>query len=245
MQEVTRLVPKPMMEIGPYPILWHIMKIYAHYGVNEFCVGLGYRSEVIKEYFSNYRLRANSASVHLGTGRLEIEAEDSVDWTVRLIETGAHTQTGGRVARMQKYIGNSTFFLTYGDGVANVDIRALLDFHQAHGKIGTVCAVRPPSRFGALNMGEGDLVTAFTEKPHSGETWINGGFFVFEPEFFEYLSTDESCILERAPLERLAADGQLAAYRHPDFWQCIDTVRDIEQINTLWDKGKAPWKVWS
>lgn len=244
MQEVTRLIPKPMVEIGPQPILWHIMKIYAHFGVKDFCVALGYRSEIIKEYFANYRLRTNSARVHLGTGQIDIEAAEPLDWTVRLIETGAHTQTGGRVARLEKYLGNETFFLTYGDGVANVDIEALLAFHRSHGKIGTVCAVRPPSRFGALEMDHGGKVLEFSEKPHTGEAWINGGFFVFEPALFRYLSTDETCILERAPLEKLAADGELMAYRHPDFWQCIDTVRDVEQVNALWDSGAAPWKLW-
>jgi glucose-1-phosphate cytidylyltransferase len=245
MQELTNVVPKPMVSIGGFPILWHIMKIYEHYGVNDFAVALGYKSEVVKEYFSNYRLRANSIRINLGTGEITEEATHRERWCVDLVETGLNTQTGGRIARMRRYLEGGTFFVTYGDGVADVNIDALLAFHRAHGKIGTVTAVRPPSKFGALALDHGDVVDSFTEKPISGESWINGGFFVFEPEIFDYLSTDESCILERAPLEKLANDGQLAAFRHPGYWQCLDTAKDVDNVNRIWQSGQAPWKLWN
>lgn len=245
MQELTRLIPKPMVEIGSHPILWHIMKIFAHYGVNEFCVALGYRSDIVKDYFANYRLRSNSTRVDLGSGEVQIRADDMERWILELVETGPLTQTGGRIARMRSFIGDAPFFLTYGDGVANVNVDELLSFHQSHGKIATVTAVRPPSKFGALDVSPDDSVLRFTEKPIAGDTWINGGFFVFEPAIFDYLSTDEGCILERGPLERVAADGQLKAYRHHGFWQCLDTARDVEQVNKLWEAGDAPWKVWT
>lgn len=245
MQELTRVVPKPMVEVGPYPILWHVMKIYAHFGVGEFAVALGYRGEVIKDYFANYRQRIHSLRVDLGTGIVDVVSEGDESWVIDLVETGFRTQTGGRVARMKAEIGDRPFFLTYGDGVADIDIAALLAFHKSHGKIGTVTAVRPPSKFGALDINGEGLVSQFSEKPITGDTWINGGFFVFEPGIFDYLSTDENCILERAPLEALAADGQLAAYRHHGFWRCMDTARDVELVNEIWQSGEAPWKIWS
>lgn len=245
MQELTNLVPKPMVEIGGFPILWHIMKIFEHYGVDDFAVALGYKSEVVKEYFANYRLRANSVRINLGTGEMVEEATHRERWCIDLVETGLHTQTGGRIARLRRYLDNGPFFVTYGDGVADVDLDELLDFHRAHGRIGTVTAVRPPSKFGALALDEEHNVSSFTEKPVSGETWINGGFFIFEPGIFEYLSTEESCILEREPLEALAADGQLAAYRHKGFWQCLDTAKDVETVNKAWERGDAPWKLWN
>jgi glucose-1-phosphate cytidylyltransferase len=245
MQELTSVVPKPMVEIGGFPILWHIMKIYEHYGVNNFAVALGYRSEVVKEYFANYRLRANSIHIDLATGTITGEVTHRERWSVDLVETGLNTQTGGRIARMREYLEGAPFFVTYGDGVSNIDLEALLAFHRSHGRIGTVTAVRPPSKFGALALDSGDTVSSFTEKPVTGETWINGGFFIFEPQIFDYLSTEESCILERAPLERLARDGQLAAFRHPGFWQCVDTAKDVETVNRMWLSGQAPWKLWN
>ncbi len=244
MQELTRLIPKPMIEVGGYPALWHIMKIFEHFEVNDFVVALGYKSEIIKDYFSNYRLRANSIHVDLGQGTVVAEAEHKERWRIDLVETGLNTQTGGRIARLRPYLGERTFIVTYGDGVADVDINRLLAFHRAHGKIGTVTAVRPPSKFGALGLTDGDMVASFTEKPITGETWINGGFLVFEPGIFDYLSSDEGCILERAPLERLARDGQLAAYKHHGFWQCMDTAKDVETVNGMWSDQSAPWKLW-
>lgn len=244
MQELTRLIPKPMIEVGGYPALWHIMKIFEHFEVNDFVVALGYKSEIIKDYFSNYRLRANSIHVDLEQGTVVAEAEHKERWRIDLVETGLNTQTGGRIARLRPYLGERTFIVTYGDGVADVDIDRLLAFHRAHGKIGTVTAVRPPSKFGALGLTDGDMVASFTEKPISGETWINGGFLVFEPGIFDYLSSEEGCILERAPLERLARDGQLAAYKHRGFWQCMDTAKDVETVNRMWSDQSAPWKLW-
>jgi glucose-1-phosphate cytidylyltransferase len=244
MQELTRLVPKPMVEVGPYPILWHIMKLYDHHLVNQFCVALGYRGDIVKDYFVNYRLRANSVRVSLGSGSVELHGFDHENWVVDLVETGAYTQTGGRIAKLRPHLGNRAFFLTYGDGLADVDIAKLMEFHRAHGKIATVSAVRPPSRFGALEIGLHEQVINFTEKPVSGDTWINGGFFVLEPEIFDYLTVDDNCIFERAPLEALARDGQLVAYRHHGFWQNLDTARDVEIVNKMWNSGAAPWKVW-
>ncbi|MDR3470301.1 MAG: glucose-1-phosphate cytidylyltransferase [Devosia sp.] len=245
MQELTSLVPKPMVEIGGFPILWHIMKLYEHYGVNDFAVALGYKSEVVKDYFANYRLRVNSIRVDLATGEITEEAAHRERWRVDLVETGLHTQTGGRIARLRRYLGDVPFFATYGDGVADVDVGALLAFHRSHGKIATVTAVRPPSRFGALALGEGNEVTSFTEKPVTGDTWISGGFFVFEPGVFGYLSEDESCILERGPLDALARDGELAAFRHAGYWQGLDTARDVDAVNRMWEAGNAPWQVWA
>jgi len=245
MQELTQLVPKPMVEIGGFPILWHIMKIYEHYDVNDFVVALGYKSEIVKNYFANYRLRTNSVRIDLATGEMTEEDNHHERWCIDLIETGLNTQTGGRVARLKRQLGGERFFLTYGDGVSDIDLDALLTFHRGHGKIATLTAVRPPSKFGALELDEDHNVVAFTEKPTSGDTWINGGFFIFEPGIFDYLSTDESCVLERVPLEALARDGQLAAFRQPGFWQCLDTARDVETVNRQWDAGDAPWKKWN
>ena len=245
MQELTRLIPKPMVEIGSFPILWHIMQLYSHYGINNFSVALGYRSEVIKEYFHNYQMRMHSMRVNLGKGTSEIIDAGTENWVIDLVETGLNTQTGGRVARMRDVIGDTTFMLTYGDGVADIDIAKLLEFHKSHGKFATVTAVRPPSKFGALDIDKDGLVKQFSEKPVSGDTWINGGFFVLEPQVFDYLSTDEDCIFERAPLEALAADGQLAAFHHHGYWRCMDTAKDVEQVNAIWEAGAAPWKVWS
>jgi len=229
LQEETTVKPKPMVEIGGRPILWHIMKIYAAYGFDEFVIALGYKGDVIKDYFLNYRYRASSLTVRLRTGEITIQDGDCENWTVHLLDTGLDTQT-------------EPFMLTYGDGVANVDINRLLAFHQKQGRLATVTAVRPPARFGGLRL-NGALVSEFKEKPQIGEGWINGGFFVLQPNIVDYIEED-STIFERAPLERVAKEGQLAAYRHDGFWQCMDTLRDVRLLNNLWESGNVPWKVW-
>ena len=240
--EETGVKPKPMVEIGGQPIIWHIMKGYATYGFNEFVIALGYKGDMIKDYFVKYRYSARSLTVHLTNGEIVVHDGDSEDWTVHLLDTGFQTQTGGRVKRAAQLIGRETFMLTYGDGVCNLDIRHLLEFHRRHGKLATVTAVRPPARFGGLVF-DGDLVTRFEEKPRIGEGWINGGFFVLEPQVVDYIEGDGT-FFEREPLERLAQNGQLMAYRHDDFWQCTDTLRDVRLSEGLWVEGHAPWKVW-
>ena len=242
LQEETTVKPKPMVEIGGQPILWHIMKIYATYGLKEFIIALGYKGEIIKDYFLNYRYRTSSLTIHLHTGEAIIRDGSCEDWTVHLMDTGLDTQTGGRVKRVACFVGNETFMLTYGDGVANVDINKLLAFHHSHGRLATITAVRPPARFGGISF-DGDLVVRFQEKPQIGEGWINGGFFVLEPGVADYIEEDDT-IFEREPLERLAQDGQLVSYCHNGFWQCMDTLRDVRLLESLWHQGKAPWKVW-
>ncbi|HMA34036.1 MAG TPA: glucose-1-phosphate cytidylyltransferase [Chloroflexia bacterium] len=241
--EETEIKPKPMVEIGGRPILWHIMKHYAHYGCKEFFIALGYKGEIIKQYFLDYYSLNSSMTIDLARGKVEVHDREYEDWRVHLLDTGQETYTGGRVKRLEPWLHDGTFLVTYGDGVCNVDIGDLLRFHRAHGRIGTVTAVRPPARFGGLVFEEG-LVTQFAEKPQVGEGWINGGFLVFEPEMFRYLSGDRSS-LEADALERLAADRQLAAYEHPGFWQCMDTLRDKRLLEGLWQAGQAPWKVWA
>jgi glucose-1-phosphate cytidylyltransferase len=238
--EETSRIPKPMVEIGSKPILWHIMMIYSHFGFNEFAVACGYKGELIKEYFHNFALRNNDYSIRLSDGFTQVLNAKSRDWTVSVIDTGLDTMTGGRVRRLSPFLGEGTFMVTYGDGVGDVDVRRLLDFHRAHGRLATVSAVRPPSRFGALDL-DGDC--CFSEKPQIGEGWINGGFFVFEPEVVELIDGD-STVLERGPLETLAARGELVAYRHEGFWQPMDTLREKQLLEQLWMSGKAPWKVW-
>lgn len=243
--EETQIKPKPMVEIGGKPILWHIMKIYSHYGLNEFYPALGYKGEVIKDFFFNYTSKTRDFSVHLKSGDVSFHetSQTAEDWSVNLFDTGKDTMTGGRLLRLKPYLNNEkAFMLTYGDGVCDVDIQKLLDFHKAHGKIATVTAVRPPARFGALEIVE-NKVTDFHEKPQVGEGWINGGFFVFSPEIFNYLENDAT-ILEQSPLEKLAKAGQLMAYQHQGFWHCMDTVRDRDVLEKLWSTNKAPWKVW-
>lgn len=241
--EETEIRPKPMVEIGERPILWHIMKHYAYYGFKEFIVALGYKGEAIKRYFLDYRSVNGNLSISLATGHVQVHEPHCEDWLVHLVETGADTLTGGRVKRLERWLRDGTFMVTYGDGLSDVDLRELLGFHRSHGRVATVTAVRPPARFGELVF-DGDLVARFTEKPQIGEGWINGGFLVFEPAVFAYLSGDQSS-LEADALERLAADGQLAAYRHHGFWQCMDTLRDKRLLEGLWQAGRAPWKVWA
>ena len=243
LSEETTLRPKPMVEIGGKPILWHIMNIFSCYGVDEFVVALGYRGEVIKEYFLNFYALNNNVTVDLATGGSTIHEGRQPRWKVHLVDTGAQTQTGGRVKRLQKWLGDDeTFMMTYGDGVADVDIRALLKFHQSHGKLATVTTVRPPARFGGITF-EGDRVAEFTEKPQTGEGWINGGFFVLDRKIMPYIDGDAT-LWERDPMERLAQDGQLMAYRHSGFWQPMDTVRERKILEDLWASGNAPWKCW-
>lgn len=243
LREETSVRPKPLVEIGGYPMLWHIMNMYAVHGFSEFVVALGYRGSAIKDYFADYHRRANNLTVQLRTGEVTVHAHEAEDWTVHLLDTGLETATGGRVKRAAGFIGNETFMLTYGDGVADLDIAELLRFHRSHGLLATVTAVRPSARFGGLRI-VGDRVAEFEEKSQLGEGWVNGGFFVLEPGVADYIDSDDVA-LERAPLERLAQQGQLAAYRHDGFWQPMDTMRDVELLESLWQQGSAPWRVWS
>lgn len=243
LSEVTERVPKPMVEVGGKPILWHIMKHYARYGYREFVIALGYKGEIIKDYFLNYRHRSSSLVVHLKTGQVDVHDALKEDWVVHLLDSGESTMTGGRVRRIMEYVGREPILLTYGDGVCNVDVERLVEFHRGHGKAATVTATRPPARFGGLSFTEG-RVTTFIEKPQIGEGWINGGFFVLEPRVLEYLGHNDDMVLERQPMERLAAEGELVAYPHHDFWQCMDTVRDVKLLEELWASGQAPWKTW-
>ena len=241
--EETEVRPKPMVEIGERPILWHVMKHYGHHGHREFFIALGYKGEEIKHYFVDYAQLSGSISVQLATRQVEALDQEREDWDVHLIDTGLHTLTGGRVKRLQSWLEDGTFMVTYGDGVSNLDLDALLTFHRAQGCLATITAVRPPARFGGLVF-DGDLVSEFTEKPQIGEGWINGGFMVLEPGIFDYLEGDATS-LEAPVLERLASERQLAAYRHDGFWQCMDTLRDKRLLNELWKSGEAPWKVWT
>jgi len=243
LSEETEAKPKPMVEVGGRPILWHIMKIYAHQGFSEFAVALGYKGEHIKRFLVDYCSLTSDLTVRLASGDVEVHAGERDDWTVQLIDTGQATATGGRIKRLAPYVASSTFMLTWGDGVADVDLGALLAFHRAHGRLATMTAVRPPARFGHLEL-DGDQVSEFSEKPQTGEGWINGAFFVLEPEVVDYIDGDETQ-WEREPLERLARDRQLMAYRHGGFWQCMDTLRDRKLLEALWEGGAAPWKVWS
>ncbi len=238
--EETELRPKPMIEVGGRPILWHIMRHYAHYGFREFVVALGYKGEDIKRFFVEYPILSSDITVDVATRGVTAHRMGGDDWRVHLVDTGFHTNTGGRLRRLREILGDKTFMLTYGDGVSDVDLNALLDFHRSKSCVVTVTAVRPPARFGGLVF-EGDLVSQFTEKPQIGEGWINGGFMVMEPEIFQHLTDDETS-LEGGPLERLAVARKLAVFRHEKFWQCMDTLRDKRLLQALWDSGKAPWR---
>ena len=246
LSEETVLKPKPMVEIGGKPILWHIMKIYSHYGFNEFVICLGYKGYIIKEYFANYFLHTSDVTIDLQTNTVLAHKSRTEPWKVTLVDTGLYTQTGGRIKRIKEYVGNETFMATYGDGVANVNIPELLEFHKQHveqGKIATLTAVQPPGRFGALALEEDGFVRKFTEKPKGDGAWINGGFFVFEPEIFDYIDGDEDQ-LERDVLTPIADDGKLVAYKHYGFWQPMDTLREKRKLEELWSSGNAPWKIW-
>jgi glucose-1-phosphate cytidylyltransferase len=241
LSEYTETIPKPMVTIGGKPILWHIMRSYAHYGHNEFFLGLGYKAEVIKEYFLHYRSLNSDFTVDLSSGAVESHQSDITDWRVTMIDTGLESMTGGRVKRLQSFIGNESFMLTYGDGVANVDIDALLKFHKSHGKMVTVTAVHPSARFGELEI-ENKKIVSFQEKPQTKQGWINGGYFIIEPEFFDLIEGDKT-ILEKRPLEKAAEMGELMAFHHEGYWQCMDTKRDRDHLEELWESGNAPWKV--
>jgi glucose-1-phosphate cytidylyltransferase len=246
LREETEYRPKPMVEVGGRPILWHIMKTYAHYGLREFVLCLGYKGNVIREFFLNYEAMSNDFTISLGAGGRKIDylcAHDEQDFRVTLADTGADTMTGGRVKRIEPYINDDLFLVTYGDGLADINIRKLLEFHCSHGKIATVTAVRPVSRFGLLDIDDQCGVRSFAEKPQV-EGWINAGYFVFNRRFFEYLSGGDGCVMEQQPLARLAEDGQLAAYRHEGFFFAMDTYREYEALNRIWNSGNAPWKVW-
>jgi glucose-1-phosphate cytidylyltransferase len=238
--EETELKPKPMVEIGGRPILWHIMKHYAHYGFREFYIALGYKGDVIKRYFLEYR--ALDGDLTVGPGGVTVHGEAKEGWTVHLIDTGLQTNTGGRIRRLREHLGSEPFLATYGDGVSDVDLQALVGFHRRTGAVATLTAVRPPARFGGIIF-DGDLVGEFTEKPQIGEGWINGGFLVLEPAIFDLLPGDQTS-LEVDALEPLAGKRQLAAYRHEKFWQCMDTVRDLRLLESLWQGGAPPWRVW-
>lgn len=242
MSEETEIKPKPMVEIGGRPILWHIMMHYSFYGFKNFVIALGYKGEVIKKYMVNYCSLESNLTIDLKRGKTNIHDRPIQDWKVDLIDTGIRTQTAGRIKRLGPYLGNKTFMLTWGDGVSDVNLDKLLAFHRSHGKLATLTAVRPPARYGYMKF-KGDQVTKFTEKPQIGEGWINGAFFVLEPGVFDYIDGDDT-VWERTPLERLARDGQLMAYRHKSFWQCMDTLREKYFLESLWESGKAPWKIW-
>lgn len=240
--EETETKPKPMVEIGGKPIMWHIMMHYSHYGFNDFAIALGYKGEVIKKYIVDYCSLHSNLTVNLKTGLVQRQEGYTPDWTIDLVDTGISTNTGGRIKRLAPCIGNETFMLTWGDGVSDINLHELLAFHRAHGKLATLTAVRPPARFGHLDL-EDDQIVEFSEKPQTREGWINGAFFVLEPQVFDYIDGDDTQ-WEKEPLERLAKDGQLMAYKHDSFWQCMDTLRDKRLLESLWQSGNAPWKTW-
>jgi glucose-1-phosphate cytidylyltransferase len=240
LQEETSVRPKPMVEIGGRPMLWHIMHLYAAHGMKEFVVALGYKAEMVRSWFLSYHSVSRDITVNLADGAATTRGPASEDWTVHLVDTGLETQTGGRMRRLREWIGGEPFCLTYGDGLSSVDLTALVAFHKKHGKLATVTAVRPPARFGGLDL-DGDTVRAFTEKSQANEGWINGGFFVLDPKVLDYIA-DDATLWEREPLERLASEGQLRAFRHDGFWQPMDTLRDLRLLESLWAGGAAPWK---
>ena len=244
MREETEYRPKPMVEVGGRPVLWHIMKVLGQQNIKDFVVCTGYKSDMIKNYFINYAAMNSDFTTTLGDHAKTVyhSAHEEADWSVTVADTGANTMTGGRIKRVQQYVGNETFFATYGDGIADVDIAALLAFHKSHGRIATMTAVQPTSRFGVLELEEDGVVGQFKEKPQV-DGWINIGYFIFEPEIFDYLEGDET-VLEQAPLHRLAEEGQIAAFRHEGFWQPMDTYREALMLNEMWDEGKAPWRTW-
>lgn len=240
-ETVTR--PKPMVEIGGKPILWHIMNIFARHGIKEFIIAVGYKAEIIKKYFLNFYAINNDITIDLSSGNTIIHGGKQPDWKIHVVDTGLHTQTGGRLKRLGKWLrGEDAFMFTYGDGVADIDIEGLLAFHRSHGRMATVTTVRSPSRFGRIAF-SGDTISAFYEKPEAAEGWINGGFFVLSPRVIEYIQNDES-ILEREPIERLASEGELMGYRHFGFWSCMDTLKEKNTLEKLWNEGTAPWRIW-
>lgn len=244
LSEATNLIPKPMVEIGGKPILWHIMKTYSLHGINEFVICCGYKAYVIKEWFANYFMHNSDVTVDLANNTIEVHECKAEPWKVTLVDTGLHTMTGGRIKRIQKYIGDEPFLLTYGDGVSDIDITASIEEHKKNGKALTVTAYKPNGKFGALEIDEVGSVNAFTEKPAGDGMWINAGYFICEPEVFSYIIDGDSTIFEKAPLENLAKDGKMHSYKHTGFWKPMDTLRDNTELNAMWDSGKAPWKKW-
>ncbi|MFQ5770303.1 MAG: glucose-1-phosphate cytidylyltransferase [bacterium] len=243
LSEETSIKPKPMVEIGGKPILWHIMMHYSHYGFKHFMIALGYKAEFIKKYMVDYCSLNSNLTVSIQTGKVKINGGYKPDWTVDLVDTGIATLTGGRIKRLAPYLGNETFMLTWGDGISDVNLNELLAFHRSHGKLCTLTAVRPPARFGHFDL-QGNRIVEFSEKPQTSEGWINGAFFVLEPGIFDYINGDDTQ-WEKEPLECLARDGQLMAYKHTSFWQCMDTLRDKVYLENIWQTGNAPWKIWS
>ena len=244
LSEETDLKPKPMVEIGGKPILWHIMKIYSHYGFNEFVVLLGYKGYYIKEYFANYFLHQSDVTIDMKDGNMEIHNNHSEPWKITLLDTGIESMTGGRVKRAQAFIGDKPFMLTYGDGVSNINIEELVKFHKSHGKAMTMTSAQPEGRFGALNIEENNQVSSFQEKPKGDGGWINAGFFVCEPKVFDYIAEGDLTIFEQSPLQNLAKDGEMFTFKHEGFWKPMDTLRDKKQLQKMWENKKAPWKVW-
>ena len=242
--EETKQIPKPMVRVGDKPIIWHIMKGYSQYGYNDFIICLGYKGYAIKEWFANYFLHNNDITIDVRKNKIEIHQDICEPWKVTLVETGLQSQTGSRIKQIQKYVGNERFMLTYGDGVSDVNINDLVTCHNENGKTLTVTAYKPKGKFGSLNINENGGVYSFTEKPAGDGIWINAGFFVCEPELFAYISDDSSCIFEKDPMERIAYDGKMQAFRHLGFWRPMDTLRDNVELNEMWDKGNAPWKTW-
>ncbi|MCW8839085.1 MAG: glucose-1-phosphate cytidylyltransferase [Thiovulaceae bacterium] len=244
LSEETDIRPKPMVEIGGKPILWHIMKIYSSYGFNEFVVLLGYKGYYIKEYFANYFLHQSDVTIDMTTGGMEVHNNSAEPWKITLLDTGLDTMTGGRVKKAQEFVGNEPFMLTYGDGVSDIDVEALVKFHKSHGKAMTMTSAQPDARFGALNIENNNQVTSFQEKPRGEGGWINAGFFVCEPKVFDYICDGDSTIFEQAPLQNLAKDGEIFTYKHNGFWKPMDTLRDKQQLQNMWESKKAPWKSW-
>lgn len=242
LSEETTLKPKPMVEVGGKPILWHIMKIFSTYDINEFVIALGYKSEVIKEYFLNFYAINNDITVDLASGKTTIHEGKQPDWKIHLVDTGLNTMTGGRLKRVRKWLGDEPFFFTYGDGVADINLHALLDFHKAHGKLATVTTVRPPARFGNIGFAD-ERITEFYEKPETGEGWINGGYFVLDPKAIDYIDGDDT-VWEQEPIRRLVADEQMMGYRHAGFWSCMDTLKEKNLLEQLWTQPDTPWRIW-
>jgi len=245
LSEETVIRPKPMVEIGAKPILWHIMKIYSTYGFNEFVVLLGYKGYYIKEYFANYFLHQSDVTIDMSNGKMKILNNSSEPWKVTLLDTGLHTMTGGRIKQAKNIIGDDSFMLTYGDGISDINIDKLVEFHKSHGKSMTMTSYQPDGRFGALNIEENNQVTHFLEKPKGDGGWINAGFFVCEPKVLDYIANDSSVVFEQEPLQNLAKDGEIFTYKHSGFWKPMDSLKDKNDLNKLWDNNKAPWKVWN
>jgi len=244
LSEETVLKPKPMVEIGGMPILWHIMKIYASHGFNDFIVCLGYKGYIVKEYFANYFLHKSDVTIDLKNNSIEVHESNAEPWKITLVHTGDDSMTGGRIKRIQKYVNDETFMLTYGDGVADINIKALVDYHKEHGKLCTVTSVQPSGRFGALDLSAENEVRSFFEKPKGDGSWINGGYMVCEPGIFDYIKQGDATVWEQAPMQDIALDGQMYAYKHYGFWRPMDTLKDMHDLNEMWNTGSSPWKIW-